>query len=65
MLRDSLVPREILERMVLREMLVPLDLLDLLVPLDLRFIYLHIKRTLKHYNVDRYLLDNRNPRHLW
>lgn len=44
-LRDSLVPREMLERMVLREMLVPADLLDPLVPLDLRFIYLYIKRT--------------------
>lgn len=45
MLRDSLVPREMLERMVLRETLVPPDLLDPLVPLDLRFLYLHIKRT--------------------
>lgn len=45
MLRDSLVPREMLERMVLREMLVPPDLLDPLVLLDLRCIYLYIKRT--------------------
>lgn len=45
MLRDSLVPREMLERMVLREMLVPPDLLDPLVPLDLRFIYLYTERT--------------------
>lgn len=45
MLRDSLVPREMLERMVLREMLVPPDLLDPLVPLDLRFVNLYIKRT--------------------
>lgn len=47
--RDSLVPREMLERMVLREMLVLLDPLDPLVLLDLRFIYLCIQRTLKHY----------------
>lgn len=38
MLKDSPVPREMLEKMVPREMLVPLALLDPLVALDLRFV---------------------------